>query len=329
MDWQRAVLENWRYKIAALFLASLLWVNVTANERDDQRLTARLELDVRDSAWVAVDAPSDVQVTFEGRTRDLVALRVSDPVLRLAVDSVTGETMRIPVSGGQVSYDPDLGVRPTGVTPGAVEVRFQPRRRRRVPVRPEFDVTAAAGRAIVRPLLVQPESVTVSGAAAQVEGVGYAVTRPVTLERLEHSVTREVPVQLPGGASGATVTPASVLVTVEVDSLVVRDLVLPVRARGAAADSVLLPTDSVRVTLRGAWRIVREAEAGAAAAFVQVDSVPDRPVSLPVSVDLPPAAPISATLRPGTLTIRPAAGTTSRGAGGAAPEDAAAGAAAR
>ncbi|MFQ5889393.1 MAG: YbbR-like domain-containing protein [Gemmatimonadota bacterium] len=305
MDWRGALLYNWRYKISALLLAALLWVNVTANERDVQRVPTGIEFDVRDTAWVLVDPPSEVRTSFEGRTRDLLALRISGPVLRVGVDSVTGPTMRVPLPSNLVSYDSDLNVRPTGVTPGAVEVRFEPRLRRRVPVVPDLEVLAEDGFTVLRPFLVQPDSVTVSGAASEVEQVAQVGTRAVTLEGLEHTVTRELPVQLPAGVTAATPVPASVLVTVEVDSLIERSLALPVTARGRGAAGAVLSADSVRVTLRGAWRVVREAVDAAASATVRVDSVLHGPTSLPVMIDLPEGAPISATIRPGQLVVTP------------------------
>lgn len=307
MNWRVAVLENWRYKLSALVLASVLWMAVSANERDSQRVTTRFDVEVRDTSWVLVEAPVEVQTSFEGKASDLLALRISSPELRVAVDSVPGPTLRLPLRSSQVRFDSNLEVRPTGVSPGAVELRFDRRARRRIRVEAKVQATAAPGYAVMRPFLVQPDSVTVSGAERELAAVRSVAPRPITLQGLQHTVTRELSLDPPAGVSGASLSPSSVLVTVEVDSLVERQLALPVRLRGPAAASAVLERDSVQVTLRGARRVVEDAATLLREAFVAVEEAPARPTALPVSVDLPGDAPIAATIRPGQLRVRPAA----------------------
>jgi len=305
MDLRSVLREKWRYKIAALLLSTLLWINVTADKRTDQPVPTRLSVQVRDTSWVLIDAPSEVHTVFQGRSRDLLALRLDNPVLPVPVDSVTGPTMTVDLSRDWVLYDHELEVRPTGITPGQVELRFEPRVERKVAVVPDLELTAASGYAIVRPLIVQPESVTIRGGQSRVGGVLRAGTRKVTQDDMQHAFTWELNVLLPAGDEGLDLDPPTVLVTVEVDSLVVRQIDVPVVARGSGAGGVVLSPATVQVKLRGPWRSVRTAMESIHSATVLVDGRLERPAALPVTPDLPDGLTITAASSPSEVLVSP------------------------
>lgn len=305
MNWQAVLRDHWPYKLGAFFIVFLLWLDLTAGERQSQEVLTRLVIDVQDSAWVLQDAPREVATTFQGRNRDLLALIGNDPEVRIGIREVTGPVMRVNLDPDQVVYDRDQGVRATLVVPTSIELQFEQLAERRVPVIPDLVTVPAMGFTVMRPLLVEPDSVTIRGGASQVETIRQVSTRRVSLEELQHAVMRDVPLEVPAGTRGIEIYPPSVLVTVPVDSLVVRQVRLPVRATGSAAGQVRLQPDSVDVVVRGAAAAVRRQLDSVAWVTVQVDAVPTGPELAPVVVELSTGGFVSASSRPEEVTVRP------------------------
>ncbi len=305
MNWQSFLRDNWLYKLAALFIVFLLWLDLTAGERQSQEVATRVIVEVQDSAWVLVDAPDEVATTFQGRNRELLALMAGEPEIRIGIREVTGPTMRVPLDADLVTYDRDLGARATLVVPTSIELAFERLTERRVAVTPDLVTVPALGFTVVRPLLLDPDSVTVRGGESQVERVDQVATRRVTLEDLEHPVMRDVPLEIPAGVRNIQLDPPSVLVTVPVDSLVVRQIRLPVRVTGQAAGRVSVDPDTVDAVVRGAWTAVRRQLDSIPWAIVRVDSPPSGPRTVPVEVEITSGGFVSVTPNPAEVTVRP------------------------
>ncbi len=304
MTWRSFLRDNWLFKLAALFIVFLLWLDLTAGERQSQEVATRVVVEVGDSSWVLVDAPEEVATTFQGRNRDLLALIGEMPEIRIGIREVTGPSMRVPLDADLVLYDPELGVRATLVVPTSLELQFERLTERRVPVVADVVTVPALGFTVVRPLLLEPDSVAVRGAASQVERVERVMTRRVTLDELEHPVMRDVPLVLPAGVRVAELDPPSVLVTVQVDSLVVHEVRLPVRVTGNAASRVVVEPDSVDAVVRGAWAAVRRQLDSVSWATVQVDTPPSSPRAARVEIELASGGFVSVTTRPSEVTVR-------------------------
>ena len=308
MDWYGFVTRHWPYKLAAVFLAVLLWLNVTAETTEDFPLSTSVRVEARDSAWVVVGVdPPQVQTVFRGQRPTFMP--AEKPVIRQVIDTVTAPRMQLELSPRSVrGYAPELDLTPVAVQPTAVEVRLEPRSSRRVPVRPELELSAAEGFTVVRPVLLQPDSVTVSGPRSRIEQLEAFATRQTRLEDLRTTVSRQLELRPPAGAEQMTWEPSQIMATVQVDSLVEREVARPLEVRGAAAGRVRVTPDSVRIRVRGAARVVRALEAGRLTALVAVDSVPGGEASATVTVELPPGVRVTAEARPPRAVIRPAAG---------------------
>lgn len=305
MSLRSALVSNWGYKLAALLVVSLLWLNLTADERQAQPVSTRLAVQVLDTAWVLVEAPEEVSTTFQGRNRELLNLLIEPPELPVVVDSVRGESMRVDLEASQVRYNRDLDVRPTTVVPGAVRLQFERRAVSRVPVVADLETEPASGFTVLRPFLVSPDSVTIRGPVSEVERIGRVATRRVRLEDLTHPVMRDLPVELPAAARAVSVEPSSVLVTVDVDSLVIRRIRLPVRVLGPGSDRARVSPESVQVILRGAASAVERQVAELESAVAELGARPTGPVRVPVVVTLLETGYVSATVTPAEATVSP------------------------
>lgn len=307
MEWRAVLRENWPYKVAAAVLAVLLWLNVTAEERQEFPVPTDVQVEVQDSEWVLVEMrPGQVRTVFQGR-RGPVMPRM--PTIRLVVDSVTGPRMEVELDPRMVrGFDRELDLRPVALRPQTVELRFEQRVSARVPVDPRLDLSAAPGFAVVRPVLLQPDSVTVKGGESQVSSVTAVPTEQAVLEELRRSVTRELQLRAPDGLSGITLDPRTVLATVEVDSLVERSVPRPLRVRGRAAEGVTVSRDSVEVRLRGPRDAVRTLDPARIEAWVTADSVPRESGRLTVQVRVPGDPHFTVGVEPSTVAVSPRRG---------------------
>lgn len=312
MDWKGSraeryvdmMVENWPYKLSALVLSLLLWFNVTGSDRQTSWVPTRLQIETQDDDWVLMSSPGEVHTNFQGSRNDILALPRNPPVIRQVIDSVPGSEMRLSLSPEMVSYQRGLNVRPIGVRPSRVEVRLERRVERRVPVEPRLELSGAAGFTVLRPPILQPDSVTVSGAASEVRTISSVRTEEVTLEDLRRSVTRELQLRIPDGLDRVEANPGSILATVEVDTLLERTLRKPLLVRGPAAGAVSVATDSVTIELRGAESLLSQLGMEEVTAFLQVERVPEGEESLSVQVSLPDGSQITTIADPAEVRVQ-------------------------
>lgn len=307
MQWREAITRRWQYKVAALFVAVLLWVTVTTDEQQEQAIPTRVEWEVADSSRVLVEAPGQVQTVFQAQTGELLSFVGSDPVIRYRVDSVSGSEMRVSLSTEMVDVGQVGNARPVAVRPSEVVLRFEPRVQRRVPVTASVEASAADGYMVVDSPTVQPDSVTVIGAESEVEGITSLSTEGAAFDDLTGRVSRDVPVALPDDAPHVRSDPGIVLVTVQVDSAVTRQLRRPVDVRGGSASAFRLEPDSVTVRLRGPSSVMDGLPADSVRTWVELAG--DGPATgevetRGVSVDLPGYARVTAELDPDEVEVR-------------------------
>ena len=303
-----AIFSNWGYKLAALVIVSLLWLSLSADERQSQPVRTRVTVEVLDSAWVLVNAPEEVSTTLQGRNRDLLGLLVNEPEIPVVIDSVTESTMRVELDEARVRYDRELDVRPTSIVPRALTLQFEQRAERRVPVVAEIDAVPATGFTVLRPILVSPDTVTVRGPASEVERITRVATRRIGLEDIANTVMRDLPIELPTGVRSVSVEPASALVTIEVDSLVILRKRLPVQLTGPGSQSASVTPDSVEAVIRGAATAVRMQLEALDHVIAELSSSPDGPTRVTVSTTIPDSGFVSVRLSPPEVTVQPGSG---------------------
>lgn len=305
MNWRDLLLDNLGFKLAALVVVAMLWVSVTADERQAQPVPTALSIEVRDTAWILVESPGEVSTTFTGLNRELLGLLMERPVATLEVDSVAGEQMRVVVPVDRVEYNRDLGVVPSFITPPAIDLRFERRRSARVPVVADIETVPASGFTVVQPITVEPESVTVRGPSSWIEGLTRVSTRSVRLDDLSNTVIRDIPLDLPSGVPGVEAQPSAVLVTVTLDSLVVRELRVPVRPIGAGAGFARVEPDSATVILRGVAAAVEQLAGSLDALEIAVMTRPERTYRVTLRLASDAVGPVAVTVEPQTATIEP------------------------
>lgn len=304
MNWRQTLFDNLGFKLSALVIVALLWVSVTADERQAQPVSTQVVYEVADSSWVLVSGPSEVSTTFQGRNRELLRLLMTEPVITVQIDSVEGPEMRVPLSLDQIAYNRVSGVSPSFITPDQLDLRFERRITARIAVHPDVEAMPAAGFTVLIPVLVEPDSVTVRGPASWIENLTRIATRRIELQGLSNTVIRDVGLKIPTNVHGVGIEPPSVLVTVILDSLVVRQRRVAVQLRGAAASRVSPEPDSVTVIVRGASSIVATALDNLSALMLDVPVLPDEAEQRDLSIVLEGGGPVAADVEPPFVTLR-------------------------
>jgi hypothetical protein len=111
-----ALTERLPTKLAALFLAILLWAIVRGEERTELVMAVRFAPIVDPTLELTGGAPDSVQVVVSGRTRELLKLRNQPPVVRRRFDEGTSARVRVTIQPADVEF-------PLGVEATAREVR--------------------------------------------------------------------------------------------------------------------------------------------------------------------------------------------------------------
>lgn len=214
----RFLTENWGLKLAALGLAILLWLAVTANEA--QRAIFRnipVEVDLRDPDWrLERLRPSAVTITVQGPRGELVALGGDPPRIVLPVERVTDsiESQIVPLQWIQFPQ----GVRETRVLrlrPDTIQLHYQRLESRTLPVSVRTRGDLPEGLALSLPINTNPSTVEVRGPAAMVADLDSVPLFPVDLSGLRS--TTNVPVGVDStGLDALTFEPSEVNVVLRV-----------------------------------------------------------------------------------------------------------------
>lgn len=305
MDWRAILLENWPYKVAALLLGLLLWVNVAVEERTEKALDVTVDWVVADSEYVLVDAPSRVSASFQGRGSEILTVATASPRIRYVLDSLSAGTRRVRLPADSVHYPRAADVRVTGVRPSSVELTVEERVRARLPVRPDLRVVPAPNFRSVGGPEIEPDSVTVVGAASQVRSLSVLRTAPREVQDVRGTRRVDLTVQVPEGLGTVRVRPQIVLATVRTDTVVESRYRLPVADTSGLLDEGLVPSpDSVTVTVRGPESVVRSLSAGAVRAVLRGSPPTQESRTVPVGVILPDTTALSASVDPSAVELR-------------------------
>jgi hypothetical protein len=114
-------------KLAALFLAIVLWVVVRGEEPTEIIIGARFVATVDNSLEVTGPLPDSVQVIVSGPRWEVLKLRANPPVVRRRFDADTPRRIRVTLQTADVEFP--IGVQATAksIRPAAVTLNFRPR----------------------------------------------------------------------------------------------------------------------------------------------------------------------------------------------------------
>lgn len=169
--------KKWRQydkvKLLSLLSAFFLWFYVVTDNYFDHTLKVPIRLVNRPRGWILTQPiPSKAEVTFRGSGKTLLSLRYRDKYIELDLDQ-TERTAKLPLTVEMIKGIPTgMAVTPIRVEgPDSVTVELDRFARREVPVQPQITMIPMDGYTQVGELVIEPDSVTLSGPESLVRSV--------------------------------------------------------------------------------------------------------------------------------------------------------------
>jgi len=309
------LLHNWHLKLTALGLAILLWALVQTEPVSEETFAAvPVTVEVLDSAWTSAGAPTPATVTLSlgGPAREIIRLAREGPTLRVPVSAVGSRDSVIALQTDWVDVGQRSGVTVESVSPRTVTVTFEPAVARNVRLWAPLRGRLPADLALSSPLAFSPTTVELRGAESRVRGRDSIPLLPLDLDAVRESGALTLAVDTTG-LGGASLHPASVLVGVRVEPLVVRLLEgVEVNADAPTGEprAVVTPAN-MQLRLEGASTLVTSLDLTLVRIVVSPDALRDLAAGearrVPVRVEgLPPL--IQAYPESDVVTVRRAGG---------------------
>lgn len=207
---RRWVLHNFWLKVLSLVLATGLWLAI-APDQEMAEMAVRVPIEfehVPSQLEISSMTVPDAQIRVRGPERLIRGLRTGDIQLELELKDATAGERTYDLTAQEVRHQRDLTV--VQVVPGQVHLSFDTRMTREVKIQARVIGIPAGEQAKI---LVDPESITITGPQHHVEMVEAATTDPVDASGTKTQATFLTNVYVPD-ALVQVVQPAPVRVTV-------------------------------------------------------------------------------------------------------------------
>ena len=209
---RRWVLHNFWLKVLSLVLATGLWLAISPDQ-EPAEVAVRVPIEfqhVPPHLEISSVTIPDAQIRVRGPERLIRELRSGDIHAELELGDAKPGERTFDLTAQQVRHQRDLTV--VQVVPGQVHLSFDTRLTRTVKIHPRVTVNVAAGEEIAK-MLVDPESITITGPRNHVEAVDAATTDPVDASGTATQATFVTNVYVPD-ALVQVVQPTPIRVTV-------------------------------------------------------------------------------------------------------------------
>lgn len=249
-----AVLKNLSLKLTALGLAFLLWFHVATDKTYDFPAELDFSAVPLPRGYALTDPlPEKIRMQVTGTGKELIRLLWDGGAAELLVEPGMHEQLAVTPARLILDMDADVSIQRV-LEPSHVMVYVDSVVRQAKRVRFQGEYATSPGLSLVRPPVLVPDQVTLSGPQSRVDAVAAVSTMPVDLRMLTESVTRDVALEL-GDAYNVTAQPRTVRLQLDVAPTVRREVPgVPVRApAGWQADpaSVTLSVAGAEARLSG------------------------------------------------------------------------------
>lgn len=275
----RLLTHNWSLKLAAFALAMLLWTSVRVEAPNRQTLPdVPVRVELTDPQWALVSAPlpASVEVRFAGPSRELFRMAMDRPAIVIPVDQVEAGDTAIILRPQWVRIGDRPGVTVEDIQPSSVRLQFEGIERATLPVRARLTGELPPGLALAEPIVPDPLSVQIIGAASQLEGLDSVPLSAVDLSTL--TVSGPVPVQVDTTVTrGLQVAPGVLSLRVVLDAAVEREIPgVPILwPQGAPPEGWVWDGVPPVVRVRGAQGLIFALDPDGLSLVPQLNGLPD------------------------------------------------------
>jgi hypothetical protein len=208
--------DNLGLKFVSLLLAVAVYLHVYTDRPATMLLSFPLQFtDVPDSLSISGPAPAAVQAEIRGTGKQLIRLRLTEPVLKVSLAGVNRGHFERQIAAADLPIDADGGVQVERVLgPLKVELDVDRRIRRAVVLAVRWDGAPAVGFAVSGEAHASPATMFVTGPASAVSAIDTLTLRAVRIEGRRDTVQAMVgPEALP---DWCTADPGEVAITVPI-----------------------------------------------------------------------------------------------------------------
>jgi YbbR domain-containing protein len=189
---KRGLFRNWWLKLAAVFLALMLYVAVAAQEQYTQQFPMRIEVHAPPGRMV-LNTPPPVTVVVRGKGGELLKLRLFRQVITLQVpETLSVATWTTILQPANVELPRGADVQVDDITPREVVVQLDSVGSKDVPIVARVSIRPDSGQALDGGLQIAPNVARLVGPDLQLAAIESVATVPTTLDAVHGPFTRLV-----------------------------------------------------------------------------------------------------------------------------------------
>ena len=257
---------DWGIRVGAVLLACFLWFHAVTEHTYTREVNIRLIVEnpplentpSNRSVIIANKVPERILVQVKGHGKDVLLVKEEDFVLRLRTEGEVNSRRTYRFQLDQIEKrDAELDVQVEEIiAPSELEVHFDLRVERNLPIVHNIDVQVAPAHVLVGPLSVEPSHVSVVGPRSIVDTIEYVTTDTLRLDNVSDDVDQEVPLSTVADNLWTLGQP-SVRVRADVQILADNDMAgVPVKIRNAGGLRLRADPEFVMVKVRGGVDVV-------------------------------------------------------------------------
>ena len=257
---------DWGIRVGAVLLACFLWFHAVTEHTYTREVNIRLIVEnpplentpSNRSVIIANKVPERILVQVKGHGKDVLLVKEEDFVLRLRTEGEVNSRRTYRFQLNQIEKrDAELDVQVEEIiAPSELEVYFDLRVERNLPIVHNINVQVAPAHVLVGPLSVEPSHVSVVGPRSIVDTIEYVTTDTLRLDNVSEDIDREVPLST-GADNLWTLGQPSVRVRADVQILADNDMAgVPVEIHNAGGRRLRADPEFVMVKVRGGVDVV-------------------------------------------------------------------------
>lgn len=191
--------KNLALKISAIALASLLWVHVATNRTYEYQIDIPIRIVDIPEDLLMVSHPGEVlPVTIKATGKQLISMALGHPEIDISAADYSSGNHEREIEENDVLAALKHPYESFEMTiPVKLNLRFENKVEKMVPVRARNVVKPALGFAVMGPLQVEPESVLVTGPSAFVSRLRYIETDSTEFLEVDKSLQEKIALQVP------------------------------------------------------------------------------------------------------------------------------------
>ncbi len=259
-------ISDWGIRVGAVLLACFLWFHAVTEHTYTREVNIRLIVEnpplvdtpSNRPVIIANRVPDRALVQIKGSGKDILLVEKEDFVLRLRTEGEVGSRRIYRLQLDQIEKrDSELDVEVEEIiAPSELEVRFDLRIERKLPVALNVNVQVAPAHVLVGSLSIKPSRVSIVGPRKTVDAMEYIATDTLLLDDVRDDVDERVSLSTREGDLWV-LGQRSVRVQADVQILADNDLTgVPVLIRNAGGRQLRADPEFVKVKVRGGVDVV-------------------------------------------------------------------------